>query len=194
MDEKLLKQRKATKAKKPEFTRQDSHKKARINSAWRRPKGIQSKMRLGKAGYKKRLKIGYGSPKAVKGLSAEGLVPVRVESLADLKVIVEGQGALISSSVGQKKRAEIAKRANDLGIKILNIKDVSKYIKEVSKRMQEKKEKKQKAMKDKEKKREEKEKKAKEKKEEDLAEKLTDEEKKEQEKKERDKVLTKKEM
>ena len=193
MKEETLKLRNKRKAKKPKFIRQDAHKKAKVSEKWRKPKGLQSKMRYGKKGYRRSVKSGYGSPAAAKGLTRDGFEAVNVSCIGDLKSITEGQAALISSRVGQKKRAEIAKKADELGIKIINIKDVQEYLKSVSETMQKKKEEKQKHVKEKEKKKAEKEKKAEEKKKEDLAEKLTDEEKKAEEKKERDKMLTKKE-
>ncbi len=193
MDEKLLEQRRKSKAKKPDFVRQDAHKKSKLRKCWRRPKGIQSKMRLGKKGYRKCVESGYGSPAEVRGLSREGLVAVKVSNFDGLTLVKDGQAALISSSVGQKKRMEIAKKCLDLGIKVLNIKDIDAYLKSSAEKIRKKKEEKETATKEKEKKKAEKEKKAKEKKEEGLAEKLTDEEKKEKEKKEREKILTKKE-
>lgn len=194
MEEEMLKQRRAMKRKKPKFIRQDAHKKARVSNSWRRPKGIQSKMRLKRPGYRRSVEVGYGSPAAVKGLSREGLVPVVVKNIADLEKIKKGEAAVISSTVGQRKRIEILNKAKESGIKVLNIKNIDEYLKAVAEKIEKRKEEKKKATKDKEKKKEEKEKKAKEaEKKEDLAEKLSDEEKKEAEKKERDKLLTKKE-
>ena len=193
MDEKLLKARKEKKAKKPEFIRQDAHKKARLSKKWRKPKGLQSKMRYGKKGYRRSVKVGYRAPAKARGLTAGGLIPVVVTNVSELAKISESQGAVISTKVGQKKKAEIVKKADELGIKLINVKNPQEYVKSVNDIMQKKKEEKQKHLKEKEKKKAEKEKKAEEKKKEDLAEKLTDEEKKAEEKKERDKVLTKKE-
>lgn len=193
MDEKLLKIKKEIKAKKPKFIRQDAHKKARLRKCWRKPKGLHSKMRLRKGGYRSCVSPGYGTPATLRGKNKKGIIPVEVNNLSDLKKIEESQGAVISTRVGQKKRMEIAKKASELGIKILNIKNIEEYLKKVNQEIQKKKEAKQTHMKEKEKKKEEREKKASEKKKEDLAEKVTDEEKKEQEKKEREKILTKKE-
>jgi large subunit ribosomal protein L32e len=193
MDEKLLEIRKKRKAKKPDFIRQDYHKKARLSKKWRRPKGIQSKMRYGMKGYSKTIAVGYGSPAGVKGLTREGLAAVLVSNISELKKIEDGQAAVISGRLGQKKKAEIVKKADELGITLLNIKDAKEYLKSVDEIMQKKKAEKQKYMKEKEKKKAEKQKKADEKEKEGLAEKLTDEEKKDKEKKEREKILTKKE-
>ncbi len=185
----LLKLRKRAKAKKPNFVRQDSHKKAEIKKRWRRSKGLQSKMRLHKKGYRKSPSKGYRSPAVVRGLHPSGLVPVVVSSKKELENIdTKNQGAIISKSVGMKKRIELVNYTKEKGITILNIKDIDKFLADVDKKMKEKKEKKEVKKKEKEKKKE-----AKPKKEEKLAEKLTEEERKEQEKKKQDKLLTKKE-
>jgi large subunit ribosomal protein L32e len=193
MKEKLLQSKKAMKAKKPGFVRQDAHKKFRLRPCWRKPKGLQSKMRLKRSGYRRTVEVGYGSPSALRGLTNEGLLAVAVSNLADLKKIEGGMGALVPKGVGQKKRVSIAKRASELGIKVFNIKNIEEYLKSANEMLQKRREEKKKHIKEKEKRKEEREKKAVEKKKEDLAEKLTDEEKKEKEKKEREKILTKKE-
>jgi len=193
MKEKLLAKRKEMKAKKPKFTRQDAHKNKRLKVCWRRPKGLQSKMRLNRSGYSKCISVGYKSPVEVRGLSKEGLEPIMISNISQLTKITEGQGAIISGTVGQKKRMEIAKKAADLSIEIININDIPAYLKSANEKITKKKEAKQKSVKDKEKKKAEKEKKAESKKKEDLAEKLSDEEKKEKDKKEREKILTTKE-
>jgi large subunit ribosomal protein L32e len=194
MKKEMLEQRKRIKSKKPDFLRQDAHKLAKLAKKWRRAKGIQSKIRLAKKGYRKKVQVGYGSPLEVRGLTMDGLVPVVVSNPAELSLLAEGQAAIIPKSVGQRKKVEIAKKAIEAGIKIINIKEVEKYVKAVEESMQKKKSEKEKTAKEKEKKKAEKEKKAAEKKDEkELADKLTDEEKKEKEKKEREKILTKRE-
>ena len=181
------------KANKPKFIRQDAHKKARLTAKWRKPKGLQSKMRLKKAGYRRCVDVGYGTPLAIRGVGSKGLIPVFVCNISDLTKVEEGSGAIISAKVGQKKRMEIMKKAADLSIPIINIKNAEEYLKKINDKIAEKKDNKAKNIKAKAKKKEEREKKAEEKKKEDLAEKVSDEEKKDQEKKERDKILTQKE-
>lgn len=182
----LLELRKKAKAKKPNFIRQDAHKKAEISKKWRRPKGFQSKMRLHKKGYRKSPSQGYRSPAVVRGLDKSGLVPTIISSKKELENIdVKKQGAIIAKAVGMKKRVELVNYAKEKGIIVLNIKDFDKFLAKVNEKLKEKKEEKKKEKEEK--------KEAKPKKKEALAEKLTEEEKKEKEKKERDKLLTKKE-
>ncbi|MFH1511170.1 MAG: 50S ribosomal protein L32e [Candidatus Woesearchaeota archaeon] len=182
----LLEQRNKVKKKKPKFYRQDSHKKAKLELAWRKPKGLHSKMRLGKRGYRRSVEIGWGSPRAVKGLHRNGLAMVTVHNTKDLeKIDPKKQGALVAATVGQRKRIQIAREAIQKKITVLNMKDPAKYIEEAEAKMKAKLEEKKKPEKKGEKKQEKKPEKEPEKKEE-----TSDEEKKKKEKQEKDKLLT----
>ncbi len=190
-----LKERNALKAKKPTFTRSDSHKKKRLGQAWRRPRGLQSKVRLEKKGYVRPVKIGWGSPSTVKGLLRDGTEAIIVENVSDLeKVKGEKQAAIIASGVGIRKKIEIIKIATEKKIKLLNIKDPEGFIKKVVDRQKEKQQQKHKLAEEKKKKAKEKSEKAKKKESEDKDDTpLDDIDKKKAEKKELDKVLTTKE-
>jgi len=197
-----MSEKQSLKRKKPKFIRQDANKKKRLGKKWRKPKGIDSKLRLQKAGHRKLVRIGYGNAKAVRG-TQKRLLPIRISTLKELEGIdSKKQGTIISSSVGTKLKLKIMKKAKENGITVLNIKDVDAYIKGIEEKRREKKEEKEKVKADKEKKKKELEKKAEEKKEEpaekkkpegeeELEKKIEEEEKKE--KRELDKVLTKKE-
>jgi len=181
----LIELRKGMKEKKPKFIRQDAHKK-RLKKRWVRPKGLHSKVRLGRAGHAKAVSAGYRSPKSVRGLSVEGLNVKRVFNEECLKGLdKEKDGVIIASSLGSKKKILLLKKTKEQGIKVLNI-NVDEYLKrkeEEQKKKSEEKKKKQEKKKE-EKKVEEKDK---------LEEKLSDEEKQDKEKEEKDKLLTKRE-
>lgn len=177
---KLLELRRVIKKKKPRFIRQSSLRK-KLCKKWRRPKGIHSKMRLSRGGKAANAQAGYGSPKAVKGLSREGLIPIIINTEKDLEEIdSKNAGIIIASNVGLKKRIELVKRAAEKGLKLLNIKDADKLMKKWEQKRAEKK-----------KQREEKKKKPAKLPKKKLEEKLTEEEKRREEKKEKEKVLTK---
>ena len=185
----LLELRRAMKRKKPDFIRQDSHKKAKLGKAWGRAKGLHSKIKDGKSGKRRKPSVGYGSPRDVRGLHRSGLKEVLTHSINGLENIDNKiEGIVIGSTVGLRKRAEIIKKAKDNGIKILNVRDADAYLKDIEEGMKGRKEKKNKA----EAKKKDKEKEPK-KGEKGLAEKIkSEDELKEEDKKEKDKVLTKK--
>ncbi len=179
------------KKRKLKFSRQDSHKKKKLGKKWRKPKGLHSKMRLQKKGYKRSVKVGYETPKNMRGLS-KGLEKVLVNNINDLKNInKKTQGIIISASVGIKKKIEIIKEAEKQKIEILNIKSPKEHIKKIEERLAEKKKEKEVKIKEKEEKKKlaKKEKKLEKK----VEKELSEEEQKELAKKEKDKLLTKKE-
>ena len=179
----LLKLRKQMKRKKPDFVRQDFHKKI-LRKKWKKPRGLHSKVRLMVKGKPRRISTGFRAPKKVRGLDRSGLKLILVKSLKDITKI-EKEGAVIGSYVGLRKRQELLKKLKDMGVKVLNIKDVDAYLKKIEDDLNARKEKKKKLT-------EKREKKEKPKKEKKLTEKVTEEEKKKEEKKEKDKILTKK--
>lgn len=185
----LLEVRKKIKSKKPVFVRQDAHKKAEIKWKWRRPKGIHSKMRLRKRGYRRCVEVGYGAPKKIKNFDRSGLRIRLVSSIKEIeKVDAKTEGIIISKKIGLKKKVLLLKKASEIGIKVLNVKDVAKYLNDVEENIKKRKEKKKKI-----KEKKEKTKKEKEKKEEESIEKvMNEEERKKEGKKEKDKLLTKK--
>lgn len=189
MNKKLLDIRKKLRKKRPSFHREDSHKVIKIKPKWRRPTGRHSKVRHQLRGYVKRVEPGYRSPVLIRGTNKSGLFPVIINNIKELnKVNKEKQGIVIASTVGKKKKVLILKQAKELGINVLNIKDIDAFVKSVDDFIKARKEKKQAQKKKKESKDKEKKKKSDEKKSK-LAEKVDTEEKKKQEKKKLDKEL-----
>lgn len=194
MMERLLEVRKIQKKRKPKFIRQDAHKKVRLGGEkWRKPKGSDSKMRVGLKGYRKSVSVGYKSPAAVKGFSRKGLEIVHVARKEDLaNVDAKKQGIIISAQTGMKKRIEILTEVIKAKISVINIKDAQKYLDTLNDKFAKNKESKVKAKQEKEKKQKVAEKKPSKKEEKASAETATsDEEKKQAAKKEKDKLLTK---
>ena len=117
----LLKLREEIASRRPEFVRQESWRYKRVKPSWRKPKGIDSKMRLRVKGWPKIVKIGYRGPAAVRGLHPSGYRDVLVYNVSDLEHLnPETEAARIAHTVGAKKRMEILAKAKELGIKVLN--------------------------------------------------------------------------
>lgn len=182
----------------PRFTRQCSHKKKRLGPGWRKPKGMHSKMRRQLRSRKRIVKIGYGTPRILKGFNRLGLKEKIINCLKDIEELDnKTECAVIASGVGLKNKIELVKEAIQKNIIIINVKKPEEFVKKAEEERKEKKEESKEKKKAKEEKKKEREKKAEEKKkkEEKKEEKdeLNEEEMKEQEKKEMDKALTKKE-
>jgi large subunit ribosomal protein L32e len=117
----LMKLKKNISKKRPKFSKFESWRLVRVKDYWRRPTGIDNKMRQKRKGWPKSVKVGYGSPKAVRGLHPSGLKEVAVFNVGDLTIVdPETQVARIGGSVGARKRTAIIAEAVNLGIRVLN--------------------------------------------------------------------------
>jgi large subunit ribosomal protein L32e len=117
----LFKVRKVQKAKKPTFIRANGKQYKRLDTNWRRPRGLQGKMRCGIKSKGPVVQIGYGSPAAVKGLHPSGYYDVLVNTVADLDNINAATEAVrISAKVGGRKKSMMEAKASELGLKVLN--------------------------------------------------------------------------
>lgn len=117
----LLKLREEIKAKKPEFRAQESWRYKRVKESWRRPRGIDNRMRRSLKGWPKLVKIGYGSPKVTRHLHPSGYNDVLIYNVDDLiRLDKNKDAARIAGSVGRRKRIQILKKAKELNIKVLN--------------------------------------------------------------------------
>lgn len=117
----LLEVRQRIKERTPEFRRFESWRYVRIHEPWRKPKGVDNHMRLSVKGWPHLVKIGYRVPKSVRYLHPSGYRDVLVHNVAELeKLSPDVDAARIVAGVGRRKRIEIAKRARELSIRILN--------------------------------------------------------------------------
>jgi len=106
---------------KPQFNRQDYHKKKRVPTSWRRPRGQLSKQRRGVKGKGDTVQAGFRTPKAVRGKHPSGFEEVRVHNVDDLAgVDGDTEAVRIASKVGARKRERIEEVAEDEGIRVLN--------------------------------------------------------------------------
>lgn len=108
--------------KQPKFRRQEWYRYYRLaRTGWRKPKGMQSKQRLNMKYRTPMVRVGYGKIAAVRGLHPSGFEDVLVNQPSDLDGLdPERQAIRIGASVGNRKRANIHDRADDLGLRVLN--------------------------------------------------------------------------
>ena len=119
--ERLLRVRAKKNRKRPSFIRAEWHRLKRLQTSWRRPRGIDSKMRKKLKGKRKRPTTGYRNPVAVKGLHPSGKETVRIFNVYDLDdVDSETQIVQIASTVGTRKRTNIINLAEEMDIHIIN--------------------------------------------------------------------------
>ena len=123
-----LKLRSEMKKKKPNFVRQDPKLK-KFDDKWRRPRGLQSKLRKNQAGHIKTPSPGYRSPIEVRGLDPKGLKPKLIHTLQDLESVNKDESAIISSKVGLRKKLTLLAKAKELKLNISNVPNIEEFIK-----------------------------------------------------------------
>jgi len=126
MDETRRLIRVRTRHNKPAFKRRGLHRKVKLADVWRRPRGLHNKQRRQFKAKGALPRPGYGSPAAVRGMHPSGYAEVLVFTPADLAGLnPETQAVRIAGSVGNRKRGAIQERALELGLKVLNAKDLT---------------------------------------------------------------------
>jgi large subunit ribosomal protein L32e len=105
----------------PQFNRQDYHKKKRVPTSWRKPRGGLSKQRRNIKGKGDVVAAGFRSPTAVRGRHPSGFEEVYVETVDDLDgVDGDTEAVRIGSTVGARKRERIETVAEEEAIRVLN--------------------------------------------------------------------------
>ncbi len=126
---KLLSLRKQIKSRKPNFIRQEHHKRKRLAKKWRQPKGMHSKLRQKFKSHIKHPSPGFGAPKKIRGLDRGGLKPVIASNIDELNYVSKDQGVIIGKNVGLKKKIGLLRKAKEKGIVILNVKNIDEFLK-----------------------------------------------------------------
>lgn len=94
-----------------------TRKKKRV---WRKPKGRHNKVREKMKGYPAPVEIGYGTEKKARG-KIQKKTPVIIYNLGDLKRVKKDE-IIIIGKVGKKKKIEIAKKAEEMKLPVINAK------------------------------------------------------------------------
>ena len=106
----------------PAFIRPESWRYKRLETTWRKPKGVDNHQRKQKSrGRPGIVKVGYGGPKNARGLHPSGYTDNLVFNSNDLdKLNPKTDGVRIGHSVGTKKRTEIIVKAIEKKFKVFN--------------------------------------------------------------------------
>ncbi len=184
--------------RKPVFLRSESRRRKRISDNWRKPRGIQNKVRLRRRGKPVMVNIGYGSDKKTRFL-INNMKPVLISNIRQLALVDKEKEIIVLSRFGKKKKIAILNKVKELGLKILNVKNIDKDIKIIQEMFEKRKKirkeklarKKEKSKKEDKKKEKKKEKLKEEAKEEKSKEEAKEEESKEEARKEEKKLLEK---
>ncbi|MBR9682331.1 MAG: 50S ribosomal protein L32e [Candidatus Aenigmarchaeota archaeon] len=111
--------------KKPKFIRSGGKNRKKVGEKWRRPRGRTNKLRQHKKNRGRLPHPGYGTPATLRGLHPSGLEEVLIANVTGMENYDKEKQALrIEAKVGALKRIEIQKKAEELGIRILNPKKI----------------------------------------------------------------------
>ena len=122
INKELIEKRQEVKENKPDFVRPESWRYVRLQTNWRKPKGIDHHQRKQKSrGRPGLVKVGYGGPRDAKGLHPSGFTDNLVHNITDLeKLDPKKDGVRLGHGVGTKKRKEIVLKAVENKFKIFN--------------------------------------------------------------------------
>jgi len=117
----LLEKRRAVAEKRPKFVRPESWRYTRLHPEWRKPKGLDNKVRKSIKGWPRRVKVGYRGPAEVRDYHPSGHPEVLIHNVEELLKVVPGKEVVrIGGTVGSRKRAAIIRRASELGLSVVN--------------------------------------------------------------------------
>ncbi|KAL3313757.1 60S ribosomal protein L32 [Cichlidogyrus casuarinus] len=105
------------------FRRHQAHQWNRLGDKWRKPRGIDNRVRRRFKGQIRMPKIGYGSDKRTRHLHPDGFKHVIVHNVRELEVLLmqhRSHAATVAHTVSAKKRATIVERARQLNIRVTN--------------------------------------------------------------------------
>ena len=121
VNQEAVKLRQSVKARKPKFRTHESWRYKRVKTSWRRPRGLDNKMRCKVKGWPKSASVGYGGPRTARHLHPSGYEEVIVHTRYEAaKVNPETQVIRIAHTVGTRKRIQITSIAKERGLRVLN--------------------------------------------------------------------------
>jgi len=138
LPQKALKARKRAKKKKPDFVRSESWRYMKLKENWRRPRGLDHKMRRKIKGWPPTVSVGYRGPKVARGLHPSGYKEVLVHNAKEISNIdPKTEAARIAHTVGKKKRVQIIAEAKKKKVFILNFTPIKELVEKEEKKPEE---------------------------------------------------------
>lgn len=114
---------KIVKKRRAKFTRHQSDRYRKLKPNWRKPKGIDNRVRRRFKGQRRMPTIGYGSNAKTRHMLPNGFRKFLLHNVKDLEVLLMQNRRFcgeIAHTVSAKKRKFIVERANQLAIKLTN--------------------------------------------------------------------------
>lgn len=111
------------KRRKPTFARPNYGRtsRGRIRSAWRRPRGIDNKQRIGKKYMPRKPVIGFGQNAAIRGMHPTGKREVLITHEKMLEAVAPGaMHVRIAAGIGKRLKKKLMEMARAKNLRVLN--------------------------------------------------------------------------
>nr|WCZ58424.1 60S ribosomal protein L32 [Paratrimastix eleionoma] len=105
------------------FCRHQSERIKRLGDAWRKPHGIDSRVRRQYKGAKRMVSIGYGTDAEHRFQAPNGKHLFHISNLRDVELMTmhtQDYMGEIAACIGARLRKDIVKRANELNLRLTN--------------------------------------------------------------------------
>lgn len=103
----------------PSFVRQNRSQKKRVGDSWRKPRGIDNKLRMQWKSAGAIPRVGYRSARKTRGLHPCGKKEVLVSNERDL-LRVKDEVVRFASALGKKKYEALKRKALELKLHVVN--------------------------------------------------------------------------
>ena len=120
-----LSHKKVTKKRVKKFTRFECEDFNKLKNKWRKPHGIDCRMRRRFRGNKPLVNIGYGTDKETIHMRRSGFKTLHIQSPQDIELLLMNNrtfAAELAANLSARKRAAIVQRAAQLNVRITNSK------------------------------------------------------------------------
>merc|ERR1712044_109728 len=118
-----LKKQRIVKKRTKKFIRHQSDRYVKVKENWRKPKGIDNRVRRRFKGQYLMPSIGYGTNAKTRHVMPDGFKKFVVHNVKELELLLMMKGsyaAEIAHNVSARKRKDIVDRAGQLSIKVTN--------------------------------------------------------------------------
>merc|ERR1711862_562461 len=118
-----VKHKKIVKKRTKHFIRHESEDFNKMKSSWRRPHGIDCRVRRRYRGTRECAKIGFGSDKKTRNLLPNGFKKFLVRNEKELEILLMNNRNYcgeVCHNISARKKASIVRRAAELGVRLTN--------------------------------------------------------------------------
>ncbi|HLD06075.1 MAG TPA: eL32 family ribosomal protein [Candidatus Nanoarchaeia archaeon] len=115
------------------FIRHAPNRKKRLGRYWRKPKGLDNKLRWRVNGHGLSVSIGYGRKRSDLGKLRNGLRERRIENMQDVALLnSKEEAAVLSGTLGLQRKAELVGKLVEKHATILNMKDPAGFLSRIA--------------------------------------------------------------